>query len=469
MRIPIRYQFMLPFFAVAIASLVAIGIVSSLVFSQQVKLRIERQLQGVVGVLAKNSFPLNDSVLRKMGGLARARFVLADADGRTIATGGSIKIDVPPADEQTARHPGEVALGAEVSAGEQTYFQSSIWVGPQRRETEPRVLHIYFATEEFDAVWRSAFLPPLLVGIAMVAAVALVTHLAAHRLSNVLARLGSDVQRLAEGDFGSIDRPDWNDETDDLATAINQTATRLQQYESQLLRDERARTVAMLGAGLAHEMRNAATGCRLAIDLHAEQFLGDPTGDESLQVARQQLVVMESKLKQLLHLGRPSPEGNNRHVDMTEVVSEAAALVTPAARHAGVRIEWDPPTGNLDVDADPDLLQQAILNVILNALESAAKSQAATPTAGFVRIELTAEHEQVQLTVSDSGQGPCDAVQQSLFEPFVSGKPEGVGLGLAVTKRVVDSYDGKIDWHHHNGLTQFTIHLPRALVGAINA
>ncbi|MCG8450408.1 MAG: hypothetical protein MI725_12640, partial [Pirellulales bacterium] len=78
MRIPIRYQFMLPLLAVAIASLLAVGIIHSRLVTQQTKARIEKQLHGVISVLSERSYPLTSSVLRQMGGLANAEFILTD-------------------------------------------------------------------------------------------------------------------------------------------------------------------------------------------------------------------------------------------------------------------------------------------------------------------------------------------------------------------------------------------------------
>ena len=64
------------------------------------------------------------------------------------------------------------------------------------------------------------------------------------------------------------------------------------------------------------------------------------------------------------------------------------------------------------------------------------------------------------LTISDTGAGPAEDVQETLFEPFVTGKPDGVGLGLSVAREVVEQHGGRIEWHRANGVTHFTIELP---------
>ncbi|MCA9239476.1 MAG: HAMP domain-containing histidine kinase, partial [Planctomycetales bacterium] len=298
-------------------------------------------------------------------------------------------------------------------------------------------------------------------GAATVLAVVLVSHLIASRLSRNLALLGGAVQRLAGGEFSAIALPRWDDETRDLTQAINKTADRLREYQQELRQTEQLRTISMLGAGLAHELRNAATGCRMAVDLHAESC---PTAsqDESIEVARRQLQLMESRLQQLLQLGnRPGPSGEMQ-ADLRGIVSESIELILPAARHAGVRVDWRRPTDAHPVLGDPMLLSEVIMNLLLNALDAAAKRQAGGGPPGDVRVELARLGADEVLTVSDSGSGPEGAIGANLFQPFVTSKPEGVGLGLAVAKQIVTSLGGDIDWRRVKDRTEFRIRIPTA-------
>ena len=464
MRIPIRYQFMLPLLAVAIVSLVAIGSINARWATQQTRSRIEQQLRGVVSVLTNSSYPLTDSVLDQMGGLAHAEFVLTDSSGKQLASSNLLRFSAPEPNEQTGRTAEDVSLGQLLVIDSKPYLHSSVWVERRTRITEPSVLHILFAQEEFDAAWRAAFFPPFLVGMGTLVAVAVVIHFVAGRVSGILARLGGEVQRLSQGDYSEIAQPAWNDETRDLAVSINHAAGQLAEYETELRRTERLQTVAMLGAGLAHEMRNAATGCRLALDLHAEGCR-EQQDDDSLEIARRQLVLMENRLQQLLQIGHPSVEVTDSSIDLSALVSESVNLIQPAARHAGIDLSWDAPQEDVTVQADAELLSQAIMNLLLNALDAVAKNQTRDEQAGLVQVEVNRLAGESELIVSDSGTGPANSAPNDVFEPFVTSKPEGVGLGLAVAKRVVESCGGKIDWSRVAGLTKFRIRLPLATVG----
>ena len=101
---------------------------------------------------------------------------------------------------------------------------------------------------------------------------------------------------------------------------------------------------------------------------------------------------------------------------------------------------------------DAGQLGQLVLNVLGNAVEAAGPG-------GEVDVRLAAEKDRLVLEVRDSGPGPAEEVAGRLFEPFVTGKPEGVGLGLAVARQVVEAHGGRIGWRREAGRTVFRIEL----------
>src|SRR5690606_23348351 len=117
------------------------------------------------------------------------------------------------------------------------------------------------------------------------------------------------------------------------------------------------RTLALLGAGLAHEMRNAATGCRMAVDLHAAQCPLGPE-EESLGVAKRQLELMENRLRRFLSLGKQAPQLERAPVELGGLVASVLPLVEPTARHSGVELQWSPPPAPVELVADADWLCQ---------------------------------------------------------------------------------------------------------------
>jgi nitrogen-specific signal transduction histidine kinase len=106
---------------------------------------------------------------------------------------------------------------------------------------------------------------------------------------------------------------------------------------------------------------------------------------------------------------------------------------------------------------------------LLNAIEAAQQNGIKRHQPGRVCIELERGLGNVVKTViSDTGAGPAEALATSLFEPFVTDKPEGAGLGLAVAREVVAAHGGTIGWQRHDGMTQFHVKLPLLMNGQLS-
>ena len=97
------------------------------------------------------------------------------------------------------------------------------------------------------------------------------------------------------------------------------------------------------------------------------------------------------------------------------------------------------------------------MNLILNALQAARQNANAPPK---VVVAASGETDRAVLRVLDSGVGPAAAVQQRLFEPFVTEKPGGTGLGLFVARRIAEAHQGRIGWDRREEMTCFTVELP---------
>ena len=468
MRWPLRNQIMWPLLAVAALSVASVGGIHAWLAARQTQQRIESQVRGVVHVLTSSRFPLTDSVLQQMQNLSGAEFVLTDMAGRSVAT------SLSSAPEQLSSRsavtdPDQFTLEETMLVGGRDYFHTAIELAPQRGGPDERILHILFPRDEYRAVLRGAIIPPIVVGLAALIAVAAVAHVVAGRISQETARLGTELKRIADGDFAAMQLPATNDEIRDLAEAINQTAQRLTTYEQQVRRAEQMRTVALLGAGLAHELRNAATGCLMAIDLHSEACdKGDD--DESLGVAKRQLRLMESQLQRFLKTGKETAATPIENIELGGLVDELLPLLRPAARHAEVRIDWTRPADELFVAADHDALGQVVLNLVSNAIEAIQAGGGKPPAERHVLVTVgRAGESRARLTVSDTGSGPAEGLSDSLFEPFISNKPEGIGLGLATARQVVEALDGTIQWKRAAGTTQFRVTLPTCERGPVGA
>ncbi len=289
----------------------------------------------------------------------------------------------------------------------------------------------------------------------------LVTTYLARRVVRPLESLQRQTAEIEQGVFRPMPLADRNDEIQDLVRSINHMVERLTRYEADVRQNERLRTLGQLGAGIAHQMRNAATGARLALDLHRQECPA-PATRESLDVAGRQLALIEAHSKRFLALGR-SNAPLHEPVDFCQLLNELLPLVRPACSHARIDLRIERPTTPIVVSGDAPALGQLLINLLTNAIEAAA----ASPTAGtngfvgavIVAIERSATGGAV-CRILDTGAGPSDAIKEQLFEPFVSDKPDGTGLGLAVARQIADQHNAKLSWHREEQGTQFVVAFP---------
>jgi signal transduction histidine kinase len=157
-------------------------------------------------------------------------------------------------------------------------------------------------------------------------------------------------------------------------------------------------------------------------------------------------------LRQFLDLGKP-PADVKQPCDLVSLIDQAVSLLRPQAQHAGTTLLWKAPGGPTVIMGDPTQLAHLVGNLISNALEAAGSG-------GSVEVALISREGLVVIEVIDSGPGPPPELAAKLFEPFVTGKPEGIGLGLAVAKQAAEAHGGRIDWERRDYRTVFLVELP---------
>jgi signal transduction histidine kinase len=205
---------------------------------------------------------------------------------------------------------------------------------------------------------------------------------------------------------------------------------------------------------MAHQLRNAVTGAAMAIELHKQDC---PSPDsEALQVAIRQLRLMESYLQRFMGFGRSQPVPHES-IALPTIVEEVLSLVRPAATHAAVELVFAPNAEKLSIWGDAESLRHMLMNLVLNGVEAAKSAQ----DGAQVVVELRRQPaSRVVLLVKDNGPGPSAEVVQRLFEPFVTNKAEGVGLGLSVARHIAEAHGGSISFQRVDDWTCFAVELP---------
>jgi signal transduction histidine kinase len=449
MRWPLRYQILVPFASVMLAVVLGDSLLDAYLAAQRTQSHLERQLDGMAQTLVSTNFPLTDSVLRQARGLSGAEFVLVDAEGRPRATSLS-GVEIPAL-------AGDGALGKRLRLGDTTtvsgqeYFRAALAVRPRGASEQGQVLHILYPRRDLqEARWQAAY-PSLVVGGMLLGVVTVLATVIAGRLSRPILELRQQLTRLVQGQFRPVPLPARNDELRDLVGSVNLLGDQLEESRRAIERAERLTLLGQLSGGLAHQLRNSVTGARLAVQLHQRHCRHDDR--ESLAVALRQLKITETHLQQFLSVGQPNPP-RRALCDLRQLVAEVSTLLAPACDHHRVSLACEPPSSaRCELWADGEQLRQLLVNLTQNAIEAAG-------TGGWVRIALTDSAEAVTLRVVDSGPGPSAAVLDHLFEPFATGKPEGVGLGLTVARRIAEAHGGTVR-HVEGRPTCFEVTLPK--------
>jgi signal transduction histidine kinase len=445
LRLGIRYRLLVPL-GLLLAGVVGASLWSARVAARRAEGRVAAQIRDVSQTLASATYPLTPRVLDQVKSYSGAEVLLIRADGPRVSTFAAGPVE-PPA-ESSPDGLGESGLGPPVRVAGSVYRCRGFTL----KEPNPAaggVVYIFYPESLLDEAIADAERPSF-IGLALGLVAVGFTLGIAQRLVGRIRALEKRTRQIAAGDFSPMPLPRADDELRDLTRSVNEMAERLARLQLAVQTTERLRLSAQLAGGLAHQLRNSATGARLAVQLYLEHH---PDGDtEALGVTLRQLAMMEANLRRFIDLGRPG-DGKREPVSLTALLSDIVELHRPRCKHAGIELRWEPPADDETINGDVGQLGDLFTNLIGNAVE-------AVGTLGGVTVTMCRSPAAVTVEVNDTGRGPPDNVAARLFEPFVTGKPEGIGLGLAVARHAAAAHGGRLSWRREDGRTVFRVELP---------
>ncbi len=326
-----------------------------------------------------------------------------------------------------------------------------------------------------------------LASVIGIAAISLVVFLAAggyYWIHKPLKSLQADFDRVANGEYSHRVIVSTRDEIHSLATAFNSITTRFQdvlrnqndqiQMQAQkLLQSERVAGVGFLATGVAHEINNPLGVISICADSIARQFTVPPEkwkpsdyaeGREYSQMICNETQRCQNITHRMLDFAHGS-SGEKNFYDVTAIVREVVEIVGHLGKYNDRKIMFEPHTP-CEAWVCGEEIRQVILNLVANAL------QAMSP-GGVLRISLSETADQVDLAFQDDGCGMTPETLQQLFEPFFTTKDagQGTGLGLSLTRKIIESHDGSISANSEgpgHGST-FRVRLPRAATPSVRA
>ncbi len=265
------------------------------------------------------------------------------------------------------------------------------------------------------------------------------------------AQLDQEVDRL--GLQAGTRLQDLDRQLEHVVERVRAVIVQAQARQQEMLRAEQLAAVGQLAAGIAHEIRNPLTSVKLLVGAARSEGGKRALSSEDLQVIHQEIERLEGKVQTLLDVAKPTMS-RRRSCDLGEIVGSSVELIRSRAAQQNVTIQYAPLPDKVNVWVDPDQIASVLVNLYFNALD-------AMPSGGKLEISLGVASQAI-LTVSDSGPGIDPALVGRLFTPFVSSKSTGTGLGLSVSRRIVEDHGGTLTGANRVGAPGacFTIKLP---------
>ena len=282
-------------------------------------------------------------------------------------------------------------------------------------------------------------------------------------------------RQVADGHLDVVVPVDRADEVGQLAVAFNRMTSALRERQdllSRLAAAEKRAEIGHLAAGLAHEIKNPLNALSLGLDvLRRRHRPADEAAaaeqSSRIEALRGEINRLAALINSFLAFGRPLTL-TIVPVDAITLVRETLGDLSETAARAHVTIDSDLPEGVPRVPADGSLLKSAVWNLTQNGIQTMERDGGRLTVRAYVAAGSAEEGPRLVLTFEDEGPGIDPGHLPRLFEPWFSTKEGGVGLGLAMVKRIVEEHGGRVEAGNRDGArgAVFRIRLPLAIAAS---
>jgi signal transduction histidine kinase len=321
-------------------------------------------------------------------------------------------------------------------------------------------LHLKINTDDFSKMLKINLYKRIIVTIAIFGiGIVVIVFLSSHYTRPVQDLIVA-VRKIMAGDFNYHLSVRSNDEIGELSKSINsmvKVLEREQRLQESLRKAEHLATAGQLAREFAHEVRNPLNFINLTID-HVRSklisldcyFATNSEGNNSfnkeiqlLDTVKKEIHRLDGLVNSFLEYARPLTVKKQK-IDLKTLMEDVVELVKAKAEFMGIRIISEYSEGEVTIEADPDLLKTAVINIINNSFQ-------AMPDGGLLSIKVWCDHRNVFVEIADTGSGiPSDKIER-VFEPFFTTKEKGIGLGLSTTKRIIEEHGGNISLRSTEG------------------
>lgn len=241
-----------------------------------------------------------------------------------------------------------------------------------------------------------------------------------------------------------------------LYTNLQKALQQEQAIRSQLLQSERLALVGRLLATVSHELNNPLQAIQNALFLLKEETNITQQGKQDLGIVLSETERMAALIERLRSAYRPARIKDFQPVQLNSLVEDVSALITTHMRHKQIAFEFLPDADLPVILGIADQIRQVVLNLFLNAIEIMKPGGCVT-----VQTQSFPSQAEILFSVRDTGPGIDVEILPNIFEPFITGKPTGTGLGLTITHDIIHQHHGRIEAQNHpEGGAIFNVWLP---------
>jgi len=279
----------------------------------------------------------------------------------------------------------------------------------------------------------------LAAGVGLLLAIVL-SSWAAARVTRPVEKLARAAHEISQGNWRAQVEVRSADEIGELAESFNRMTHELLDQQNRLVQAERVAAWRELARRLAHELKNPLFPLHLTVEnLLRARELGPQQFDESFRESAPALLSEIANLKAII--GRFSefsrmPQPQFRAVQLAEVVHDVVKIHQAQLQSAKIECKLDLKSGE-QIAADPELLHNALSNLVLNAID-------AMPEGGTLTVRIRQSDNSARIEISDTGVGLTSEECGRLFTPYYTSKSHGTGLGLAIVQSIVSDHGGQI-------------------------
>jgi signal transduction histidine kinase len=331
------------------------------------------------------------------------------------------------------------------------------------QKSAKRDIYIVLSMKRLQQVKESAERDRLiafaLLGLLLIVTIAVFTK----RITRPITELGQVAEKVAEGNLEYGAPVSGPKEMRTLSQTFNEMLSGLRSkrnLEELLQRAERSAVVGRLASGIAHEIRNPLNFINLSIDHLRASFAPKEEPSRAqyihmLTTIKDELARLNRLVTDFLGYGRPA-KLKIREIDARSLIEEVRDLVNTQAEQQGVTVNIEQNGhGDAKLQADSELIKTCFSNLMINAIQ-------AMPSGGALNISLRPDNGFLEIKFADTGVGIMPEDLAQIFEPYYSTKETGIGLGLPLTKKIIEEHGGKINVESGLGRgTTFTVTLLR--------